>query len=107
MLTVTALPNIIVQPASKAIRTGEMNVTTMFCKVIGMGPIYFKWERYHVLNNTWIKPSDRAVNTTSPNLEFSVIKEEDEGVYHCIITNDDGRIVSENATIFVYGEYYA
>jgi len=33
-----------------------------------------------------------------------VITEEDEGVYHCIVTNDDGSIVSDNATITVYGE---
>ena len=104
MLTVTALPNLIVQPASKAIRTGEMNVTAMFCEVIGIGPIYFKWEKYNIINNTWMKPSDRAVNTTSSNLEFSIIKEEDGGVYHCIITNDDGSVTSDNATIFVYGE---
>ena len=76
----------------------------MSCKAVGMGPIYFQWERYHVINNSWIKPSHRVVNATSPNLEFSVIEEEDEGVYHCIITNDDGSVTSNNATISVYGE---
>ena len=45
------------------------------------------------------------MNNTSPNLKFSEIKEEDEGVYHCIITNDDGNVISDNATIPVYGEY--
>ena len=77
----------------------------MSCKVVGMGHIYFKWEKYHTVNSSWIKPSHRAVNITSPNLEFSVIKEEeDEGVYHCIITNDDGSVISDNATILVYGK---
>lgn len=104
MLTVTALPTIIVQPVSKAIRTGKMNVTAMSCEAVGMGLIYFEWERYHIVNNSWIKPSHRAVNTTSPNLKFNEIKEEDEGVYHCIITNDDGSVTSDNASIFVYGE---
>ena len=33
-----------------------------------------------------------------------MITEEDEGVYHCIVTNDDGSVVSDNATITVYGE---
>ena len=93
------------QPASKAIREGELNVIVMSCEVVGMGPVYFQWERYHTVNNSWIKPSHRAVNTTSPNLKFSEITEEDEGVYRCIITNDDGNVISYNATIFVYGEY--
>ena len=95
---------ITMQPASTAVREGELNVIATSCEVVGMGPVYFKWEKYHTVNNSWIKPSDRAVNTTSPNLKFSVIKEEDEGVYHCIITNDDGSVISENTTIFVYGE---
>ena len=106
MLTVTASPNITMQPVSITVRVGELNVIAMSCKAVhvGMGPIYFRWERYHIMNNSWIKPSPRAVNTTSPSLEFSVIAKEDEGVYHCIITNDDGSVISDNATIFVYGE---
>ena len=69
-----------------------------------MGPIDFYWEKYYVMNNSWTKPSHRAINTTSPNLKFSVITEEDEGVYHCIVTNDDGSVISNNATVFVYGK---
>ena len=101
----TALPNITMQPASKAIRAGELNVIAMSCEVVGGGPVYFQWERYHTVNNSWIKPSHRAVNITSPNLKFSEITEEDEGVYRCIVANDDGNVISDNATIFVYGEY--
>ena len=56
------------------------------------------------MNNSWTKPSHRVINTTSPNLEFSFIAEDDEGVYHCIVTNNDGSVVSDNATISVYGE---
>ena len=99
-----ALPNITTQPSSKTIRKGETNVTAMSCNVTGMGPIYFRWERYNTINSSWIAPSHRAVSTMSPSLIFSVINEEDEGVYHCIVTNDDGSIVSDNATTFVYGE---
>ena len=93
------------QPTSKSIKEGELNVIAVSCEAVGMGPIYFQWEKYHTVNNSWIKPSHRAVNTTSPNLKFSEIKEEDEGVYHCIITNDDGNVTSDNATISVYGEH--
>ena len=45
------------------------------------------------------------MNITSPDLKFSVISEEDEGVYRCVVTNDDGSIISDNATIHVYGEF--
>ena len=70
-----------------------------------MGPIYYRWEKYHLSNNSWISPSHRVVNNTSPNLNFSVITEEDEGVYHCVVTNDDGNVISDNVTVRVYGEY--
>ena len=76
----------------------------MFCDAVGVEPLHFQWERYQAENNVWIKPSHRAVNITSPNLEFSSITKEDEGIYHCIVTNNDGSTTSDNATIFVYGE---
>ena len=47
----------------------------------------------------------RVVNSTSPKLKFSMISEKDEGIYHCVITNDDGSVTSDNATITVYGMY--
>ena len=40
----------------------------------------------------------------SPNLKFSNITEDDEGVYRCVVTNDEGSVISDNATIVVYGE---
>ena len=77
----------------------------MFCSATGMAPIYYKWEKYESSNDSWIRPSYRAASITSPKLIFSVITEEDEGVYRCIATNDDGSVVSNNATISVFGEY--
>ena len=70
-----------------------------------MGPIQYKWEKYQSSSNSWIRPSHRAVDITSPKLIFSVITEEAEGVYHCVVTNHDGSVVSSNATITVYGKY--
>ena len=100
----TALPNITKQPVSMTINVRSLNITALCCSAIGVGPIYYQWEKYHLSNNSWIRPSHRAVSITSPNLNFSVITEEDEGVYHCIVTNDDGSVISDNATISVYGE---
>ena len=104
---VTALPNVTIQPASVKFKVGNENVTAMYCKVRTSvrTPIYYQWEQYDKLSNSWTRPSQRAVNITSPQLEFSIVTEEDEGVYHCIASNEDGSVVSDNATIVVYGEY--
>ena len=59
---------------------------------------------YHSSNDSWIKPSIRAINITSPNLVFSKLTNEDEGIYRCIIFNYDGDVISDNATITLYGE---
>jgi len=70
-----------------------------------MGPTYYQWEKYQSFSNSWEKPSSRAINITSPNLMFSVITEEDEGVYRCVVTNTNGdTVVSVNASISVYGK---
>ena len=101
----TALPNITMQPTPVTFKAGDKNVTAMSCKAIGVEPIHYQWERYHSLDNNWITPSHRAMDTTSPNLKFSIITEEDEGPYRCIVTNDDGSIISDSATMFVYGKH--
>ena len=76
----------------------------MSCSAVGMGTMYFQWEKYDPLNNSWISPSHRALNIMSSDLKFSVITEDDEGVYRCNVTNNDGSVISDNATIHVYGE---
>ena len=93
------------QPASITVNAGNINVMAMSCKAVGITPITFHWEKYHLLNNSWIRPSHRAMNITSPYLEFAIITEEDEGDYHCVVTSDDGSVTSDTAAIFVYGEY--
>jgi len=80
------------------------NVVALNCSAVGAGNIHYTWERYHSPNNSWIRPSQRVVNATSPQLIFSVIMEEDNGTYRCIATNHDGNAIS-NATIFVHGQY--
>ena len=81
-------------------------MTTVHCSAIGIGSIYYLWEKYDSSSNSWISPSHRATNITAQNLKFSVITEEDEGVYHCVVTNDDGSVISDNATVSIYGKCY-
>ena len=71
----------------------------------GLGNVQYKWEKYQPSDDSWINPSVRHNGIKSPKLTFGVITEEDEGVYHCVATNDDGSVVSDNATVTVYGEF--
>ena len=86
------------------IREGDLNVIAVSCLAIGIGSIHYQWEKYHLFNNSWISPSHRAVSVMSSDLKFDVIAEEDEGVYHCVVTSNDGSVISDNATVRVYGE---
>jgi len=103
----SALPNIVKSPTDITVRGNSKNTNPLRCSATGLGPIHYQWEKYQPSDSSWIKPSNRAVNIISHKLIFSVITEEDEGVYHCIVTNADGSVVSDNATITVYGKYSA
>ena len=76
----------------------------MSCSATGIGPIYYRWEKYHLRKNTWRSPSHRATSITEQRLKFSVMRKTDEGVYRCIVTNNDGSVISNNATMHVYGK---
>ena len=92
------------QPLSSVLRQDDVNVNAMESMASSVGLIYYKWEKFESSTDSWMRPSSRVVNITSPKLIFSVITEEDEGVYQCVATNDDGSTVSDNATITVYGK---
>ena len=87
-------------------KAGDLNIIAVSCLAVGIGPIYYRWEKYHPSNNSWTSPSHRVVSVTSPDLKFNVITDEDEGIYHCIVTNYDGNVISDNATVRVYGKCY-
>ena len=89
---------------SKKIRNGSTDEVAFLCKARGEGPLHYQWEKYHSSNDSWIRPSHRAVNIKSQKLTFSIITEDDEGIYHCVVSNNDGSVLSDNVTITVYGE---
>ena len=93
---------ITVQPTSDTLSTGYENAA-LWCSANGIGPIHYRWEKYQSSNDSWMNPGHRVVNVTSPKLKFNKVSEEDAGIYHCVVTNDDGSVVSNNATITVYG----
>ena len=104
----TASIKFVIQPnVSVEYKENKIDVTPFECLAEGhryAGGIHYLWEKYYPLNDSWIKPSDRVVNVTSRYLKFSMITEEDEGVYHCVAINEDGQIPSNSSSIIVYGE---
>ena len=101
----TASPIITTHPESRTFKDKETNVLTLWIVATGLGPIYYQWQKYDLFSNSWISPSSRAENITSPNLTFTIITEEDEGLYRCIASNDDGNVFSDHATVTVYGTF--
>ena len=100
-------PRITSQPVSSVIRHNERNVLAFEIAATGVGHVYYLWQKYGSYSDSWISVSSRAVNDTSPSLNFKVITEEDQGIYHCIVTNYDGSVTSDNVTITVFGEWLA
>ena len=103
-MCIAATPSITVQPQSDVFKNNDRNLMVFEVVATGMGPISYLWEKHQSFSNSWIRPSSRVVSVTSSKLIFSVITEEDEGTYRCIVTNDDGSVVSDNVNITVYGE---
>ena len=89
---------------SLILRKTSREESTLWCLANGLEPLNYLWQMYRSSNNSWTRPSVRAINITSPKLVFSKLTEEDEGVYRCIVFSDDDNVVSDNATITVYGE---
>ena len=104
---IAATPIITMQPQSGVFKNNSENVTALEIVATGMGPISYQWEKYQSFSNSWIRASSRVVIVTSSKLIFSLITEEDEGTYRCIVTNDDGSVVSDNVNVTVYGESQA
>ena len=96
-------PRITLQPVSRVIRYNERNILIFEIAATGVGHIYYLWQKYDSYSDSWISVSSRAVNDTSPTLNFKVITE-DQGIYHCVVTNYDGSVTSDNVTITIFGE---
>ena len=99
-----ALPVIIKQPISNICKRNSNKSCELECYATGIGFIQYKWENYQSSSNSWIRPSHRAVDVTSPKLIFSVITEEDEGVYRCVVSNHDGIVMSKSINVTSYGK---
>ena len=104
LYTPVVSPTITLQPVSCVSRYNERNVLAFEIAATGVGQIDYLWQKYDSYSDNWIPVSSRAVNDTSATLNFKVITQEDQGIYHCIVANYDGRVTSDNVTIAMFGK---
>ena len=90
-------PNITRHPMSGRILVGLSH--TLICSAIGSGTLRFSWERSSN-GNSWTTVSDS--NTTSYTTDTTLAI--GEYMYRCNVSNEGGSVVSNNATVIVYGE---
>ena len=91
------------QPTSRTFKYDRRDVSVFEIFATGVGQIEYLWQKHDPFTDSWIPVSSRAINSTSSTLNFSVITEEDQGMYHCMVTNYDGSVTSDIVTITVFG----
>ena len=71
---------------------------TLLCSGCGMGTLIYYWERSS--GSSWITVSnDNVLYTTNITLAIG------QYIYRCRVSNEAGSVVSNNATVTVYGDY--
>jgi len=73
---------------------------TLMCRVNGLGTLVYSWER-RSSGSSWTTVSNN--NTTSYTTDTTLII--GEYMYRCRVSNEAGSVVSNNATVNVYGKY--
>ena len=91
-------PNITHHPvANNDIPVGKS--ITLMCSANGLGTLVYSWERNS--SSAWTIVSN---NNTSYTTDTTLAIE--QYIYRCRVANEAGSVVSDNATVNVYGEYY-
>ena len=75
------------------------STTTLTCSVDGDGTLMYSWERR--TDNRWapINNANSPSYTTNSNMAVG------QYMYRCIVSNEAGSVMSNSATVNVYGEY--
>ena len=81
-----------------------MNVQIV-CSATGYGILNYHWEKLDSVNSLWkILPLERQIKASNMStLVFQAVNSSDNGIYRCIVINDDGKAISLDSTISVYG----
>ena len=70
------------------------------CRASGLGTLVYSWERRFGRRWTTISDDNTASYTTDTTLTIG------EYMYRCSVSNEAGSVVSNSATVNVYGECY-
>ncbi|MBD3347237.1 MAG: hypothetical protein GF401_19455 [Chitinivibrionales bacterium] len=89
-------PSVSSQPSNKS---GSLNSTVEFSvSASGSGSLYYQWQR-HSGNGLWYNLPGRQSSYTTESLKAEM----NGWKYRCVISDDDGSTVSEEATLTVEG----
>ena len=69
------------------------------CKASGLGTLVYSWEKNSGSNWTTISNDNTTSYTTDTTLAIGEYK------YRCRVSNEAGSVVSNSATVNVYGKY--
>ena len=72
---------------------------TLMCKASGLGTLAYSWERSSGRRWTTVSNDNTTSYTTDTTLAIGEYK------YRCRVSNEAGPVVSNKATVNVYGEY--
>ena len=72
---------------------------TLMCSASGLGTLIYSWERSSGSNWTTVSNDNTTSYTTDTTLAIG------QYMYRCRVNNEAGSVVSNIATVNVYGEY--
>ena len=94
----TGPPMIIDHPMRNAVPIGGS--ITLMCRASGLGTLIYSWEIRHSGSSwTTIDNAKGTSYTTSRSVAVG------QYMYRCNVSNEAGSVVSDIATVNVYGEY--
>ena len=76
-----------------------MESIILTCRATGLGTLVYSWERSSGSSWTIVSNDNTTSYTTDTTLAIG------QYMYRCRVSNDAGSVVSNNATVNVYGEY--
>ena len=94
--TLLGIPTIMNHPISNNVVVGRS--ITLMCRANGPGILVYSWESF---GSNWTTVSDD--NTTSYTTDVTLAI--GQYMYRCRVSNEAGSVVSNIATVNVYGEY--
>ena len=95
---ITELPAITDHPTGGDVSMGG-NITLM-CRASGLGTLVYSWERISSGSN-WTTVSNDSTTSYTTDTTLTI----GEYMYRCNVSNEAGSVVSNSATVNVYGEY--